>query len=399
MSQTVSVLIEGNYVDAYLYGGLLLVWDERGRLGIVSTDAIARVAAARASSSLASAQALFVDNKKLRDADARLQIQQTPLGKFRNGDGAIVHMTMDALAPQYFSVATDATVLDLMATYGRLYVSTDESLLEVPFNQTEIGDRKVLLGIECLATTPKWGAVNASCGSKGAWAMFNQIRGQDPPRAEQIDEVASIRHGWLGTTLVSFNEDNQLNLLRVVLREENYRRRKRRVAEGFVTVARAQDDDVEGDEDDDDDSIDNWFLGDAWPMLHEADFATVATGLLLSASAGKLNALHAQTYRGHVHPLGQPFRHDLLPGRVLSIADSEAGFVVETSTNLQYLDALGVSLVVERETISLRAYPRSRRHRRAVTATVDGGLLITALLGDHTHPQDERSFWPPPSWW
>ena len=130
----------GTVCDSYLYGGLLLAWDDQGRLIIVSTEAVAMAAAEVTSAPLALARAAFVDNKLLSDARVTDRLAKSALSEVHNGDGAIVHLDLDDLNPLFFAVAPEVDVLDLMATYSRLFISTDDSLLSLPFGAQEVGD-------------------------------------------------------------------------------------------------------------------------------------------------------------------------------------------------------------------------------------------------------------------
>ncbi len=68
--------------------------------------------------------------------------------------------------------------------------------------------------------------------------------------------------------------------------------------------------------------------------------------------------------------------------------------MIETDQSIVYLYSDGPRTMIEREVISLRAYPRSKRHRRMITATIDGGLLIAVLLGEHVMPTSARHTFP-----
>lgn len=105
-------------------------------------------------------------------------------------------------------------------------------------------------------------------------------------------------------------------------------------------------------------------------------------------------ATRISPWEGIPQPVGETEGIAEVAGRVLSIADTDGGFVVETDEELNYVAAHGNVELIRRETISLRSYQRSRRHRRTISATVDGGLLISALLGRHPLPIAERLLYP-----
>jgi hypothetical protein len=377
---SLSVLIEDDLVDAYLYGGLLLAWDWRGQLLLIDTEAIATKAAESSGSKRSTARAAFVDNKLLDSSDTRASVRDSPLAKVRNGDGSVVHLSLDDLDPRRFDIGANSAVLDLMASYGRLFVSTDDGLLSLPFSTTEVGPTRKLLRFRCLSTTPRWGTVAASCGQKGAWALLDELVRDGRRRTDQFDEGSSLRHAWLGSALLSFGESEVDVFSAVLAKHED----ERRHVEGFISA--------------DDDAI-AWWTHTSADGLGNGEYVGAVKGLLLTGRDGELLALPVQTYRGTPLPLGEEVAMPIEPGRVLEVVDTDGGFVVETSNSIQYLTASETSIVIERETISLRSYPRSRRHRRATTATVDGGLLITALLDDHPLPTDQRRVWPPPQWW
>lgn len=379
MTAAVSVLIEDDLVDAYLYGGLLLAWDWRGQLLVVDTEAIATKVAESSGAKRSTARAAFVDNKLLESSKTRASVRRSPLSKVRNGDGAIIHLSIDDLEPRRFDVGADSSVLDLMATYGQLFISTDDGLLSLPFGAAEVGRTRKLLDFRCLSTTPRWGTVAASCGQKGAWALLDELVSDGRRRTDQLDDSSSLRHAWLGSALLSFGESDVEVFSAVVVKHED----KRQHIEGFVSA----------------DDEDAWWSGYAAVELDDGEYVGAVNGLLLTGRDGELLARPVQTYRGTPRPLGEEVTIPIQPGRVLEVVDTDGGFVVETPTSIQYLAVSETTVVIDRETISLRSYPRSRRHRRATTATVDGGLLITALLDEHPLPTDERRVWPPPRWW
>lgn len=380
MTASLSVLIEDDLVDAYLYGGLLLAWDGRGQLLLIDTEAIASRAAEATGANRSTARAAFVDNKLLAASDTRAIVRDSPLAKVRNGDGAIVHLSLNDLDPLRFDIGASSAVLDLMASYGRLFVSTDDGLLSLSFGATEVGPTRKLLGFRCLSTTPRWGTVAASCGQRGAWALFDELIRDGRRRTDQFDEGSSLRHAWLGSALLSFGEEEVDVFSAVVAKGED----ERRHVEAFVSA--------------DDDAI-GWWIDLSASGLGDGEYVGAVKGLLLIGRDGELLAQPVQTYRGTPRPLAEEVAMPMEPGRVLEVVDTDGGFVVETSSSIQYLTSSEAFIVIERETISLRSYPRSRRHRRTTTATVDGGLLITALLDDHPLPTDQRGVWPPPTWW
>ena len=383
MSSTVSVLIEEDVVDAFLYGGLLLAWDWRGQLLIVDTETIATKVAESSGSQRSAARAAFVDNKLLDSRKTRASVRRSALAEVHNGDGAVVHLSIDDLEPRRFDIGADTSVLDLMATYGRLFISTDDGLLSLPFAPTDVGPTRRLLSFRCLSTTPRWGTVAASCGQKGAWALLDELASDGRRRTDQLDEGSSLRHAWLGSALLSFGE-SEVDVFTAIVKRDKERRQH---IDGFV----ATDDGA-------DDVVASW-SSEVSGGLGQESYLGAAKGLLLTGRDAELLALPVQTFHGTPRPLGAEVSIPIEPGRVFEVVDTDAGFVVETSNSIQYVARDETSIVIERETISLRSYPRSRRHRRATTATIDGGLLITALLDDHPLPTDERSVWPPPRWW
>jgi hypothetical protein len=380
---SLSVLIEGDYVDAYLYGGLLLAWDDRGRLLISNTEILADAAVESHSVSRSVARAAFVDNKLLDKPGALTRARKLAKPKIRNGDGAVMHLRPHDLRPSYFSVADDAHVLDLMATYNSLFISTDDSLLSVPFGPYEVGDVVKRFPHRCLSTSQRWGAVSASCAERGAWVLLEEVgeaKGAER-KTEQIDEKVSIRHAWLGSTLLSFDESNAIDLFKAVVPTRKGERRRMR---GFISSEEFEDSEYIG-----------WSSPEWDPVgIEHADFVTTFTGLLVVAGDGLVRATRVSLWSGAPEPVGEVLNIAETVDRVLSVVDTVGGFVVETDEKLSYLSTENEETLLSRETISLRSYQRSKRYRRTVTATVDGGLLVTALFGDHMLPQGERSAYP-----
>jgi hypothetical protein len=373
MTETASVLIAGDYVDAYLYGGLLLAWDSRGRLMIASTESLADVVSSGFSIPRRSARAAFVDNKLLSIDEAKSSPGEFGFKSLRSADGDVAHVDINSLDCRFFSVADDAVVFDLMATYGHLFISTDEALLSVPFGPFEVGTVEKRIAHRCLSASPRWGAVSASCADKGAWALLGEIGyGRDiRKRTEQIDEKESVRHAWTGSTFLSFSGDNDIDLYTAAA---PVRKGQHRIVETFDPV----------------DDSGEW--GSIWQVaidsdasrLRDADFVTAVTGLLIVVGNGRLTATQISTWSRPVDGLYRDVFAMEIGDRVLSLVETASGLVVETDSSLLYLDDQELRPLISRETISLRSYPRSKRHRRTITATVDGGLLVTAVFGENS---------------
>lgn len=383
------MLIKGDYVDSYLYGGWLLVWDGQGRLAVVSTESLAAVTAEVVGVPRAAAQAAFVDNKRLLGTGAGelARLKKSRLVSKATGD--VVTLDMRELEPRYYSVAPDASVLDLMVTYYRLYISTDDALLTARLDREDVTDIRKRLPHRCLVTSPHLGSISASCADLGTWLLFNEYRsfGWTDPRTEQVDEFESVRHAWSGSTLLSFDQWNRMDAFRAVVEERDHERALAAVVEQHV----------------DSELLSNFWLRTSLDELGEpagdvdlqANFVTAFTGMLFAAVGGRLLAVPVANWYEQFQQARST--HDLGPfeGRVLSAADTEAGFVIESDSALTYLAAGHTERLIEREVVSLRSYLRSKRHRRAITATVDGGLLISTLLANHPAPHSARHIFPP----
>jgi hypothetical protein len=400
------VLIEGDYVDAYLYGGLLLVWDSKGRLVIVTTDSIAKAAARVAETSPGVARSAFVDNKLL-DGDgvgSLGSVLDSPLAR-QNGDEP-TSIPMKALDAHYFDVASDAAVLDLMATYGQLFISTDDSLLSVRFDRSEVTKPRARLNHRCLATTPRYGAVTASCADVGTWILFNEYNPQRSSAAhvDQIDPSTTVRHSWMGLTLLSYGEQNQVSPFRAVVEKHEGHKVATSVERAMILTTTVDGRYTGGDVSEIDLAAADFDLlvgrtaavdDDLVDAMRRADFSTSFTGVVFTATRGVLHATFASNWSGYLHQSGERVEVGRVPGRVLSACDTTGGFVIETEESLFYASSDGSTVLLNREVISVRSYPRSKRHRRAITATVDGGLLLSTMLGNHPVPFRERRAFPP----
>ena len=161
-----------------------------------------------------------------------------------------------------------------------------------------------------------------------------------------------MRHSWLGSSLLSFNDDNEIEVLKALVPK---RRGQARLVETFSRIESSANLS----------EIEWWLSTDADPLgVADAEFVTSFTSLLVSARRGSVSATRISTWDGIPQPVGETEAIAEVPGRVLSIADTDAGFVVETDEELNYVAAQGVVELISRETISLRWFQRSRRHRR-----------------------------------
>lgn len=369
MSCPVSLFIAGDYVDAYLYSDVLLVWDGAGRLAIVQTRALASAAIAGSDMHPQLARAAFVDNQLLDE----VEVTGT-----ENGDRSsavadqAIQVNISDLSPRYFRVAPELEVLDLMATYGRLFVSTTDSLLSVPFDAREVGPTRKRLDHTCVSTLPRWGSVTASCANAGSWALLGENSSADVggSRTLQFDSATSIRHSWLGSNVLTFEENGRFDPFRADVERG---KGKETLVRGFEPLSS------------NDFANEGWWLDEDADIagLSDSDFTAVFPGEIVTSHRGEILATPLHVWGGFPQPDGYSQSLGRVPGRILDIVRTAGEYVIETDGALHILTDEGrePELLLERETIALRSYGRSRRYRRVVTATADGGLLIAAFTG------------------
>ena len=117
--------------------------------------------------------------------------------------------------------------------------------------------------------------------------------------------------------------------------------------------------------------------------LSDSDFTAVFPGEIVTSHRSEILATPLHVWGGFPQPAGYSQSLGRVPGRILDIVRTAGEYVIETDGALHILTDEGrePELLLERETIALRSYGRSRRYRRVVTATADGGLLIAAFTG------------------
>jgi hypothetical protein len=370
--RSLSIILPGRFVDAHVYTDFVFAYDASGSAHFFDLASVAAEAARVHGIPSTLAQAAFANNRLLDMRGARLRA--APAGK-------VPEIALDRVASSQSPLRiNDAAIFDTAITYFTLFLATDEGLLAAPLRPEEPtvdSEMRLRLRFGCYQASPRWGGLAVSGGSEGLWALVNEfgLASEVAKRDELLDPAVSTRNGWLGFSLISFSGRVDLSAYTAMI---PMGRGQKRVARGFER-----------------DEVDLW---DVVPEEVDIDFddpwtflVAVGGGLLVAAREG---LFLVPTYRQQHHlwadrgarPIAQP------RDRTLSVVETAGGYVVETDRSLQYVDAEGPSTLLDRDCILLRSYPRSRRFRRLVTATVDGGLMLSCTLGDHPFPRSQR--WP-----
>lgn len=363
----ISVLIPGAFIDAHVYMDFLFTQDASGRARLFRLHDIVREAARAHGMPQRQAQAAFMDNRLLETGSS---------SNVRDKE-RVVEIPQKRLRAQELPISVNgATIFDTAITYLTLFLATDEGLLSAPLDAKDprlLASPITRLSLPCYQASPRWGGVAASCGQSGLWALINEWSLGDAKReAKQIDDAASDRNAWMGFSLVSFASRTGFKAFSALV---PMGRGKRRIAAEFV------DDEVSLlDLLPDDANVD---LADPWTLV------AAAGGALVVASRGGLLLIPTWRHDRSLdsNRIGRSI--GTVSGRPLNVAETEGGYVIETDRSLVYYHAQGQQDIARLDTILMRSYPRSRRFRRVITATVDGGLLLACTLGDHPFPHSE----------
>jgi hypothetical protein len=365
---SIGVVIPGRFVDAYVYMDFLFACEASGRARMFSLDDIAREAANASRVPHAQARALFADNRLL--AGGNLQAS--------NFQGDVVEVPAGSLAAEEVPLSINAaTVFDTTITYLTLFLATDAGLLSVPLDpgtRRSMNMPSVRLSLPCYQANPRWGGVAASCGRDGLWALVNEWGfGEVERQTSQLDEAESNRNAWMGFSLVSFAGRADLKAFSA---DVPMGRGKKRIASQFSEDTFSVGDFVPGRMLDD--------LSDPWTLV------AAVGGAIVLITRDEVLLIPTLRHEGALWSFANGTKSiGSVSSRPLNVVETDGGYVIETSRSLYYYHAEGQQQVIDQEAIAVRAYPRSRRFRRLITATVEGGVLLACMLGEHPFPRSE----------
>lgn len=382
--KVVSLFFPGNFEDAFLYMGSLLVFTAERSLRFHNIERIVSALEERLPDLRPLPTFLFTRNDWLAS---------TQFGDLMRNEiiARAVRSTIDNMAEypfieipheaQYVQSEQQLNIpahvlLDIELYNRRLYLGADTGLYHIDYDWSGDGperedDPTKRLDARCICLTARLGALNVSCGDQGLFSAFDEFHWSHNGFVRDIHQVAdkSLRTAWFGDDLVNYPRASAPSLLKGMHQTVD--------VEGFERERRILVDFEEEKE-----NLDYLFEGlgtqeapvpvryaynsnnTFFVQTEDGDFATVGTR---RDRGDEPAAQFARSYAG-------------TGGRILSAHFVAPGLVLETDDQVLAFVNGEVMPIVSSEVLSVRSFMRSKRYRNLVTITKEDGILLTSLF-------------------
>ncbi len=255
-------------------------------------------------------------------------------------------------------------LLDLLIFYDRLYLASDNGLMSIDPFDPEDSSRFLLpeqrLADPCYSAAGGLGAVAASCGPKGLRILLDDQRWAGTGRSPRKAASESIRAEVGAGSVVNHRSRSEFEFLAGATEDSTSGRRLTAVKRANVhrsDVAR-----------------------EVLALDDGPDFTLWDRGRLLVFQAGRILSLsviadEADRRLNNVRELG---RYDA-SSRVISATRVGRAFAIETDDSVLLAGDSEVRTASTGPLVSLRAYPKSHRYLRLMSATSAAGLWLIGI--------------------
>lgn len=386
--KTLRLFIPGNFEDAHLYMGHLVVFTTERDVGLIEIEALTGRLETKYPQWRGLLKFAFARNDWLTGgvvgalsrsplvADALNQAVDQLAGAELGVDDETV-----AFEPlSEFSQDADL-VLDAVFYGRRLYLATTSGLFDydIDWNALLVRNSRRRVEARCVNASAEYGAINASCEDDGLFTGYDEFgwRGYGSDGSSGLVQTAtkSLRSAWYGTDLVNYETPAEAELLQADVEEVSvdsdggaFPARDRKVVTRFTgtsneistllaDLARAE-------------QIPKSDVQFIWNSSRAFFINTYEHGFFTAVKTG--------TSAG-----GTRFtRHGEANGRVIAVHPCAAGWIVETDFRAHVLSGGELVELLDQEPLSVRTFEGSKRYRRLVAVTVEDGLHLVSLIED-----------------
>jgi hypothetical protein len=390
----VKLFIPGNFEDAYLYKGQLLMLTEDRTIHVYELERVVELLNAQYPDLRPVPELMFLRNDWLVSSQfgslmQNQDVARAVLGAFRRCDKRLLELNNGMFEPRVQNLEVPARVLlDVMLYNDRMYVGADTGLydFDVDFRvyAAEALSRPTKRSdARCLQTAARFGAVSASCGDDGLFTAVDDFGVLSYEGRSEMRKVAdvSLKSAWMRHDLVNYSTFTTPLLLQSTY-ERDYGGRLAPDRTVITHIGSYGIDlsyllqtlrDARGVTLED---IQYVYNSDTMMFVHtwSEDFYSLG---IRNPERGEPSVHSAKTYKG-------------TGTRILSAAQSKVGVVVETDNRVLLLADDEWLPVEESEVISVRTFPRSRRFQNVVALTKEDGLLLVALFDEAPFTQLEK---------
>ena len=390
--RTATVHIPGDFEDAYLYMGWLVVVTAERSLRFYKLDDIVAAVGELAPSSQYVAELMFRHNEWLTGAQFA-SLMRTPSAAQNILDQfALFPKPHFEISPtiqfeeQDVRIGTNV-VLDCLVYNRQVYIGSKDGLFsalvdwdaEAPVLPARF-DRR--LDRRCISLTGRFGAVVASCGDDGLlWSAEDAYRDDEHHSPQWTSaENKSIRARWLSNGIINYQTAVTPNLLDI---------RKARTHERLA--------------DDPGERVVTAIGEERTPLLGfllseiQRSASTVYDERLVQYIFNSETGLFLFTFDGHFFAVDIKIRKNRVPilkfshtykgagTKILSAASTQLGAVLETSDRIWHFANGDWTLVFESSAISVRTFPNSKNCHNLISVTTEDGVYLVGVFDETRH--------------
>lgn len=380
--KTIRLFLPGEFEDAQLYMGHLLLFTSDGGLRAIELEPLASRLETRYEQWKGLLTLAFARNDWLGGGPVSSLARNPTVA-------AALNASFDAMAGTVLEldegdvqlhdvggyVQPASTVLDSELYARRMYLGTTEGLFhfDLDLDDLVVSPAHRRIDARCVGTTAEYGTVNASCEAEGLFSGFDEFgwTGRSAGRAPLVQTAErSVRCAYLGTDIVNYERAVEPELLVAEVEEvdaepDDFYARRRKVVTRFHAPS--------------------------------ADPAGVITGLEReravppddvqfvwnSSRAFFINTFEHGFFTAVRTSSGVRFaRHGTTSGRVVAVHPFPRGWIVETDFTVSVLASGRLHRLLDDEPMTVRTFEGSKRYRRLIAVCVEEGLHLISAVGD-----------------
>ncbi len=380
---TFDLVLPGPVRDAWLYKGLLFLWDRQNRVTIQRIESLQAQVRRQYGPEVASlADFCIWRNDWRNEGSARALVAVPAIRELLWPAGSPDRrISIDLQSDPEFAPSNLNTrdhLLDVQIYANRVFLATTTALLESyikPEYPDDAREACSLLEERVSDVEARHGAVFAAAEEAGLWfggINFDQDGGLPSSPTRQVGEVAH-RLSWSARNLLSYTDKPLPDFLRTkgrYVRPHSNARYDAYLVEDVqpesslprVVKEAVQDRRVRGSEDVPNAlGNSNYRLLVAWQEQWQVVDLRAYAGRHLTAATDKKF---------------KPFQPPVQASAVLQTYGLESGFVVEDFDAVHLITASGVRPLLQEQAARIRTYPDSRRHSDVVAVVTEGALHL-----------------------
>jgi hypothetical protein len=394
--KTASIFIPGQFDDAFLYMGRLLVFTANRDIQVWNLDQLSERLQSELPTSGEVPKWMFCRNDWLTSGQFH-SLMKTPgilervIENFSRFPQPFVEIKSDGYQQQFPLALNADQLLDVLVYAGRLYVATDGGLFDINVDWEFGGeivpsDPRKRLEVSCLSTSANYGAVVASCGGDGLFTATESFSGIESPYGLETfhrSEHRSIRTAWLGEDLVNYSSSADPSLLRG------------KYQEGALSIQDEKASKVLIGLDEDQVSLRELF-GEATAKhnvpVEDVQFVFNSKhNFFLNTYSGRFfGAGVKDVWTEDVTKKREPRlryvkEYSRSESRILSAGATRVGVVLERDTDVSVWAQDEWHTFIDEPALSVRTFIKSKRYQNLVVATLTKGVQLTGLFDENSY--------------